>query len=177
MKTVNIAVALGLLVSGSALVVGYLFVLMGTDSKWTSLLFSVGTLFGWLFGVAAILLFVTTTVSFLAGYFTNYWSSLYPVNMGLTVLGITSMGFRPDVAGLWMLAIVVGLLISMAFHRFRLGSLRLLPVLIALPLLLPNLEGHFNQFIQVVIGMIFVVFPFLPRFFGNGASGREGAAP
>lgn len=158
MRLLNIVVFAGLVLAGGALLLG---ISSSPSSKWTSLFLTFGVVAGWLFAVIAVLLFVGGTIAFLVRRTEEYWNTLYPINFGLVVFGISALAFRTDVTVSWLTYLTVGVVAAITLYLSPFMKWRWLPFLVVGPLLLPVfIETHISYIpIQIAISALLISLP------------------
>ena len=156
LKKINLAVFLGLSISGICIVFGYLFFLMYPEVTIFAKISVAGDFTGWFFGALAVILFLIGSVQFLTGRIENYWNSLYPVNLGLTFLGLCFASYNPSQHPLvWIvLAFILAIIVSLFLHKLNFIKYKtLLPVLTA--------SLFINSWSSFIGGIIFITLALL----------------
>ncbi len=151
MKMINQVVLIFLLVLGLIMAVGVKFNMGG--------LLGFSTFVGWFFGVFALIAYVISSSRFLISSLNDFWSTLYPVNFGLTLIGVSIMGM--DVKQemmLLLLFIVICSIISFLFYRFGLLSKKGFPFIIFALLCLPAVPEltYIWSYYYFILGVVLI---------------------
>lgn len=156
MKALNFAVFLGLGAAGIALFAGYTELAPASS---ISKLFAVGTTLGWLFSVGSVGLYIVGALVHLLGKMPAFWKRLFPVNLGVTVLGITFLSFQPELWTFWLLGVLAGAALAVTCRRLALVPWRPLVVVALLPLLPLQLVSGAGAItvIQVTLGAFLIL--------------------
>jgi len=167
MKLLNKIIFYGLLVSGFALAIVFLFGI--ADVSLPSLLGVILAniaITGWFFGVASVISFLVATFLYVAGKVTDYWSSLYPVNFGLTLLGGTSLGYNTEMSVLWILVACAGaFVVSLVAYKSHVIKSKWIFV----PLIAPLFFANVVFWTTLIIGLVFISLSLLSRVGDNGS--------
>jgi hypothetical protein len=168
MNTLGFILFLGLIATGSALIIGLVGHSDGLPTGLISTLLAIGTVGGWFFGLLASFTFVVATLMHLIGRMPNYWQTFFPVNVGLTVLGVDFLWFRPEseIFVVWASGFVTGLVSAMALYLLHAPTWRILPIGLILLLVLSQFaRPYLNQtLVQVAFAIIFIALPALSWF-------------
>lgn len=161
MDRINVIVFVGLLISGFALLSWFFFGFI-LDFQMPKILFGltagVGMLLGWFFGACAMIVFVIGTSMFLIGKINDFWQSLYPINFGLTSLGVAVWQYNKNMPTLWVLATFISA-ITIAFVLYKTKAIKsrwLLIMLIGMSIIIDM--GFWGSFMQGVIFASLAVF-------------------
>lgn len=148
----NKAICIGLLISGICLLSGYLLGITDILDYLSGILLGAGAYFGLFFGLPAILFFISGTSMFLAGRLENYWQTLYPLNFGLALLGISFFQHTILIPSARVLfALSFALAISLVLHKTGIIKSRWVVFPMTIPLFI---RGDF--WASFVISMIFI---------------------
>ena len=90
---------------------------------------------GWFLAAYSTLAYILTGVSSVLRKESGFWSTLYPVNFGLTLVAISLFGLHGQrfVVGL-LAAVLLGIFASLVLQRSRVLSLRAAPLVVVTPL-------------------------------------------
>ncbi len=135
LNKINLVIFLGLVISGFCIIFGYLFFLIYPEVTLFAKISVAGDFIGWFFGALAVILFLIGSILFISGHMENYWNSLYPLNIGFTLLGLSFASYNPNQHQLlWIFfAFIFASIVSLLLHRTSLIKNRLfLPILTVL---------------------------------------------
>lgn len=147
MRFFGVVALIGLLVSGPALLMDYL--------EWIPLgvFIAHAAALGWLSAALAIVLYLVATVLYASGRFKGYWTSLFPLIFGLSMLGMSLIQYNPQRSWLWIVfAMLTSGLAGFVLLKTRLLYAKPLPFLAMLPILIPL----YSFWTMLVIGVLFV---------------------
>jgi hypothetical protein len=133
LNKINLAIFLGLSISGFFIAFDFLFYLMHQEVTLFAKFAVVAVFTGWFFGALAVILFLFGSILFLSGHMENYWNSLYPLNIGLTLLGLCSFAYNPNQhQPVWIFAAFISaLIVSLLLHKLNVIKYKaLLPILV-----------------------------------------------
>jgi len=133
---INLIVFYGLAISVFCIVGGYLFSLIFPEVTIFGRISAIAVIPGWFSGASAVILFLIGSILFLFGRMENYWNSLYPLNLGLTFLGLCFIAYNPNQHPLiWIFsATMFALVVSLLLHRINIIKYK--PFLLILTVLL-----------------------------------------
>ena len=157
LNKINLAIFLGLAISGFCIFFGYLFFLMYPEVTLFAKISVAGDFIGWFFGALAVILFLIGSIMFLLGHIKDYWNTFYPLNIGLTLLGLSFASYNPSQhSPLWIfLTIIFALIISFLLHKSNLIKNRLILPLLTILLFIYN---FWSVFIGSIIFIALVLF-------------------
>jgi hypothetical protein len=148
----NKIILIGLIISGAWLLTGYLFEQADVLDYFAGIFLGVGAYFGLFFGFLAVIFFVVGTSMFLLSRLQNYWKTLFPLNFGLTLLGISFFQYTDFIPSIWILfAFIFALIISAVLYKTRTIESKWLIILL---IVLLFIRGDF--WTSFVIGIIFI---------------------
>lgn len=119
-----------------------------------------GSYFGWFFGLYSALAYLFASARFAWGRLKGFWSSLYPVNFGLTIIGVSAFGFHTSAeVPFAILSAVIAVLAAFLLHRFSRLTWKPLPIGMMGLLLVPAMESlrEIWAFLYVFVGTLFIV--------------------
>lgn len=162
LKKINLATFTGLAISGFFIFFDFLFSLIYPQITVLAKLAVAAVFTGWFFGALAGILFLIGSVQFLLGHMENFWNSLYPVNLGLTFLGLCLFAYNPSQhPPVWIfVAFIFALIVSLLLHKLNLIKYKML-----LPVLATSL--FINTWSSFIGGIIFIVLALLSGVSGN----------
>jgi len=168
MKIVNQTVFVVLLLSGMALAIAIFFDLSKGD--YFLRLAGIATFVGWFFGVFAALAYVVSSARFFMSHLHNFWDSLYPVNFGLTLLGVSIMGM--DVKQelmLLLLCVAIFSIVSFLLYRFGLLSRKAFPLSILALLFLPAVPTLISiwAYYYFILGVVLIYLSIVANVIGK----------
>lgn len=156
LKKINLVVFVGLAISGFFIFFDFLLSLI-YPTVTVLAKFAVAAVFtGWFFGATAVILFLIGSIQFLSGHMEDYWNSLYPVNLGLTIVGLSSFVYNPGQHPLvWIvLAFIFAIIAALFLHKLNLIKYKmLLPALTAL-LFINDWSGFIGGIIFITLGFL-----------------------
>lgn len=148
----NKLIFIGLIISGAGLIIGYFFEKSGMLNYIAGVLLGTGAYFGLFFGFLAVIFFVIGTSMFFLGRMENFWETLFPLNLGLTLLGISFFQHTDFTSFLWILfAFFFALAISVILYKTRILQSKWLIILLIIAVLV---RGDF--WTSFMIGLIFI---------------------
>jgi hypothetical protein len=158
MRIVNLVIFIGLVVAGVALIAGTRLDIGETISA-PLLMFA--TVTGWLFGLVAALVFLGAALARLSGRVLEFWRSAVPANFGLTILGVSFLGFSASTVALWGIGLLIGLLLAAGLHAVRAINWPPLPLLVVALLAVNHFValGVSPTVLQVAIGAVLIALP------------------
>lgn len=150
---INKIIFIGLIISGSGLILGYILAKFDSLYYLAGILVGSGAYFGMFFGIFALISFVIGTIMFLTGYMENYWHTFYPLNFGLTLLGGSFFQHNSNIhnASLILIALIASFLTSFILYKINAMKTRWLLVILMAPLFLKS-----DFWTTFVIGIVFV---------------------
>lgn len=140
------------MISGLGLFVGYLLEQVDILNYFTGILLGAGAYFGLFFGFLAVIFFLFGTSMFFLGRLETYWKTLFPLNLGLTLLGISFFQHTDSISSIWIFfAIVLALVIAAILYKTRVIQSKwlIIPLIVLL-----FIRGDF--WTSFVIGIIFM---------------------
>jgi hypothetical protein len=158
MNKVNKVIFIGLSGSGLALLPWFIFnFVFEFNIPFLFGLFFTGHYFGLWFGLAAIISFFYGTFMFMIGRMNNYWQSLYPINFGLTLLGVSMWQYNLNMPIIWVLATIISAFaITLIIYKVNATKSRwLLVVLIGVTFITENVTGV-RFWDTIMMGIIFI---------------------
>lgn len=167
MNKVNKIIFIGLTISGIFSIWGFIGFLIQKVNFFIGPE-AIGMYFGLWFGLLAIASFIYGSIMYLIGRLDNYWQSLYPINFGLTLLGVALWQYNINMPVLWVLAVIIlALTISLILYKADATKSRwLLVVLIGATLITENVtEVRFWD--TIMIGIIFIYLAVVARYYAK----------
>lgn len=115
---INLIVFYCLAISGFCIVFGFMFDSIYPEVEIFGRIGAIAVIPGWFSGASAVILFLIGASLFLLGRMENYWNSLYPLNLGLTFLGLCFIAYNPNQHPLvWIfIAVIFAILVSVSLH-------------------------------------------------------------
>jgi hypothetical protein len=127
-RYVNSIVLAGLIVCAAFLAAGY--------ARNSGAMEGLAVYGGWFLAAYSTLAYILTSVRSVLRKESGFWSTLYPVNFGLTLVAISLFGLHGQrfVVGL-LAAVLLGIFSGVVLQRSRVLSLRAAPLVVVTPLL------------------------------------------
>ena len=140
----NVFIFFGLILSGTAMVLGYFGAEYDQYVSFVGLLMGYGAFFGWFAVFFAVISFVIGYTLLLLGKVSDFWATLYPLNLGFAILIGTFVKYV-GVASLLLVVVVFLITISLAFVIFKTNAVKrkLFPLAVVL---LVFVGDHFISF-------------------------------
>lgn len=139
LNRVNRLILLILLLSGRALV---LLVSLGekiSDAQsFIGWLLASVSIVGWFGGVTALLLFLIGAAQHAINKLPTFWRTLYPINLGLTFLGIALTLFDPKETFYSIMCASISVVVALLIYYLGALRWRLLPFIVASLTLMPG---------------------------------------
>lgn len=143
----NSILFIGLVMSGTILFLGYF------DVFGIGFLSAHAAFIGWILSVLVVLLFTISVFMYIAGKFNTFWTSLYPINFGLVLLGFSFIQYASNLSGLLILvSCVVALIITGFINHFNLLQRKWLVLILIVPLFIPK----YSFWLCLIISVIFL---------------------
>jgi hypothetical protein len=127
-RYLNLIVLAGLIICGAFLAAGY--------ARNSGAMEGLAVYGGWFLAAYSTLAYMLTSVRSVLRKESGFWSTLYPVNFGLTLVAISLFGLHGQrfVVGL-LAAVLLGIVAGVVLQRSRVLSLRAAPLVVVTPLL------------------------------------------
>lgn len=175
MKIVNQLVFIVLLLSGISLAI-VLFSDLDKGNYFSSLA-GLATFIGWFVGVFAALAYFVSSIRVFMSHLHNFWTSLYPVNFGIALLGVSTMGM--DVKQELMLLLLcagISLIVSYLLYRLGLISRKVFPLSMLALLFFPAVPALTSiwAYYYFVLGMVMIYLSIAANVMGKGKSEDDG---
>src|SRR3972149_2557197 len=137
---VNLIIFIGLVISGSCIFFGYVISFLFPAAKLFAKISIYGDFSGWFFVFLATISFLIGSASFLFGRIKNFWNNFYPLNIGLTLLGLSFASYNTlqHPFSLITLSFVFAIILALIFHRLALTQYRLFLLLLIISVFIYN---------------------------------------
>lgn len=118
---INLVIFIGLAISGISMATGFVLVPIYPTVSFFGTMLTIGIFTGWFFGAIAVLSFFMGSFVFLFFSYDKFWDNFYPLNLGMTLLGLWLVSYNPvRYPALWIFATSVSAIIC-AFVLYKLG--------------------------------------------------------